>query len=109
MNRSPSSLGLSLDREVRVEVWQDRDDQNLNDLIRINWAPEGSVVFPKLQGTLVVWADGNHNSSYLELDGTYDPPLGIAGQLFDEVIGHRIAETTAREFLKDLKRAIESR
>jgi hypothetical protein len=100
--------GISLDREVRIEAWRDRDDQNLNDLIRIRWTPEGTVVFPRFSGTLVVWGDENPEVSYIELDGEYKPPLGATGQLFDEVIGHRLAEATAREFLRDVKDGIES-
>ncbi len=105
----PLSQGLYLDREVRVEAWRDRDDQNLNDLIRITWAPEGRAVFPKFAGTLVVWGEDDASVSYIELDGAYSPPLGTAGEIFDEAIGHRIAESTAREFLKDIKRGIEVR
>ena len=104
----PLSQGLYLDREVRVEAWRDRDDQNLNDLIRITWAPEGRVIFPKFVGTLVVWGD-DASLSYVELDGAYSSPLGTAGEIFDEAIGHRIAESTAREFLKDVKHGIEAR
>jgi hypothetical protein len=100
--------GLSLDREVRIEAWRDRDDQKLNDLIRIRWTPEGSVIFPRFEGTLVVWGEDDPELSFIELDGDYEPPLGGAGELFDEAIGHRIAQSTAREFLKDLKRGMES-
>lgn len=100
--------GLSLDREVRIEAWRDRDDANLNELIRIRWTPEGTVVFPRFSGTLVVWGEENPALSYIELDGEYNPPLGATGQLFDEVIGHRLAEATAREFLRDVKRGVES-
>jgi hypothetical protein len=103
-----TSQGVFLDREVRIEAWRDRDDQNLNDLIRIRWTSEGSVVFPKFAGTLVVWGEGDADLSFIELDGDYKPPLGLAGELFDETIGHRIAQSTARELLKDLKRGIEA-
>jgi hypothetical protein len=103
-----ASERLSIDREVRIEAWRDRDDQNLNDLIRIRWTPEGSVVFPKFVGTLLVWGESDPNISYIELDGDYKPPLGIAGELFDETIGHRIAQSTARELLRDLERGIEA-
>ena len=104
---SGTSPGLFIDREVRIEAWRDRDDQNLNDLIRIRWTPEGSVVFPKFAGTLVVWGESDPHLSFIELDGDYKPPLGAAGELFDETIGHRIAQSTARELLKDLKHGIE--
>jgi hypothetical protein len=103
-----TSQRLFLDREVRIEAWRDRDDQNLNDLIRIRWTPEGSVVFPQFKGTLVVRGEEDPELSFIELDGDYEPPLGAAGELFDETIGHHIAQSTAREFFKDLKRGMES-
>jgi hypothetical protein len=101
-------VGVSIDREVRVEARRARDDENLNDLIRISWSPEGRTVLPSFSGTLIVWGETGKKLSYIEIDGTYTPPLGEAGQVFDETIGRRIAEKTAREFLKDLKRAIEA-
>ncbi len=97
---------LSLDREVCVEAARARDD-NLNDLIRISWKPEGSVVFPIFEGTLVVWGEDDPKASFIEIDGRYTPPFGAAGQMFDAVIGHRIAQQTARELLNDLKAAVE--
>jgi hypothetical protein len=100
-------LGVSIDREVRVEARRARDDENLNDLIRISWSPEGMTVLPSFSGTRVVWGEAGEKLSYIELDGTYTPPFGEAGQVFDETIGRRVAEKTAREFLKDLKRVIE--
>ncbi len=100
--------GINLDREVRVEAWRDRDDQNLNDLIRIRWSAEGSAVFPAFTGTLVVWGEGDRKVSYIELDGTYEPPLGTAGAIFDEAIGRRIAESAAREFLGDIRRGLDA-
>jgi hypothetical protein len=102
-------LGISIEREVRVEARLTRDDENLNDLIRIWWGPEGRTILPTFNGTLIVWGETGKELSYIELDGAYTPPLGAAGQAFDEIIGHRIAASTAREFLKDLKRAIENR
>jgi hypothetical protein len=105
---SGTSNGLLIDREVRIEAWRDRDDRNLNDLRRISWTPEGSVVFPKFAGTLVVLGEGEPDVSFIELDGDYNLPLSAAGQLFDEAIGHHIAESTGRELLKDLKRGIEA-
>jgi hypothetical protein len=99
--------GLSIDRQVHVEARRARDADNLNDVIAITWMPEGTAVFPTFEGTLVTWGEQNANLSYIELDGSYTPPFGAAGQLFDAAIGQRIAQTTAREFLRDLKDAIE--
>jgi len=100
-------FALSLDREVRVEARRTRDEENLNDLIRISWQPEGKAVFPAFEGTLVVWGEDNPEQSFIELDGGYAPPFGTTGQAFDSVIGQRIAHQTARQFLSDLKAALE--
>ena len=98
---------LSLDREVCVEAYSARDDDNLNEVIRISWRPQGSTVFPVFEGTLAVWSENDPKISYIELDGGYNPPFGAAGQTFDTAIGHCIAQRTARQFLSDLKAAVE--
>jgi hypothetical protein len=98
--------GLALDREVRVEARRPRGEASLNDLMLITWVPEGTGVFPAFEGILIVRSE--NGTSSIELDGTYTAPFGTAGQVFDAAIGHRIAESTARELLKDLKAAIEA-
>lgn len=104
---APSGYGISLDREVRVEARAARDADDLNDIIEIAWMPEGIAVFPRFDGSLTVSGEDDPNVSYIELDGAYTPPFGATGQLFDAAIGRRIAQATAREFLKDVKAAIE--
>jgi hypothetical protein len=101
------NYGIYLDRDVLVEARRARDEQNLNDVIRIDWSPEGAAVFPRFSGTLLVCGREGPGRSYIELDGSYAPPLGSAGQIFDAAIGHRIAKATARELLADVKAAIE--
>lgn len=105
---SSAALGLSLDREVRVEATRARDEQGLKDVTRIAWRPEGKAVFPPFEGTLAVRAGEDGKTSRIELDGEYLPPFGAAGQIFNEMIGRRLAASTARELLADVKRAIES-
>lgn len=99
---------VSIDREVRVEARRTRGEASLADLMLITWMPEGTAVFPSFEGTLIVRASREGDACSIELDGSYSPPFGAAGQVFDAAIGHRIAQATARELLKDLKRAIES-
>lgn len=101
-----STLGISIDREVNVEVRKGRDASRLNDVLQISWVPTAPIVFPSFEGTLATWGDAA--KSYVELDGSYTPPFGEAGQLFDATVGHQIAQATARAFLKDLKRAVEA-
>lgn len=105
--RSSHGPGFSLSREVRIMAKRVRDEASGNDLICITWEPEGRTVLPSFEGTLVISGEKNLPRSHIELDGDYVPPLDGAGAVFDEVIGHRIAESTAREFLADLKRVIE--
>lgn len=107
--RVPMDDMVALEREVRFEAHQTRDEQNLNNLIRIAWQPEGSVMFPRFEGTLVVWGEEDPAQSFIELAGHYTPPLGAAGQIFDEIIGFKIAQTTAQQFLTEIKREIEAR
>jgi hypothetical protein len=104
-----NSLGLVLSREVRVEAWSTRENRNLHQLVCVAWAPEGMAAVPTFEGTLAVWGEGTPERSHIELEGSYRLPLGSAGQAFDATIGHRIAASTARELLEDLKRAIEHR
>jgi hypothetical protein len=107
--RVPMDGAIALEREVRIEARETRDDQNLNNVMRIAWQPEGTVMFPRFEGTLVVWGEDDPQRSFVELSGHYTPPLGAAGQIFDEAIGYRIAQATAQQFLGDIKREIDAR
>ncbi len=102
-----AALGLSLEREASIEARKTRDDDNLNDVVRVSWKTEGSPLFPEFNGVLVVWGEADPHRSFVEIDGEYTPPLGMAGEAFDELVGARIAKATAREFLNDLKRTVE--
>ena len=102
-----AALGLSIEREVCIEARNTRDDNNLNDVVRVAWRAEGSSLFPEFKGVLVVWAEADPQRSFVEIDGEYKPPLGMTGEIFDAIAGVQIAKSTAREFLNDLKRAVE--
>lgn len=99
-------LGIAIDREVRIEVQPVRDTGGT---LRVAWRPEGTVALPTFEGTLAARGGDDSGATYIEIDGSYTPPFGIAGQIFDAAIGKRIAQATAREFLSDLKAAIEKR
>jgi hypothetical protein len=106
-NGATGDYGIYFDRDVLVEANRARDEGNLNDVVSIKWTPEGTGIFPRFSGRLVVCGDDDPSRSYIELDGFYAPPLGAAGQVFDAAIGHHIARATARELLADIKTAIE--
>jgi hypothetical protein len=75
---------------------------------RVNWETESSGPFPIFNGELTIGADDDYNAFWLVLDGTYAPPGGVAGQLFDAVFGHRLAAASARSLLTDMRVEIDS-
>ncbi|HTU83469.1 MAG TPA: hypothetical protein VMF61_15175 [Candidatus Acidoferrales bacterium] len=99
--------GLALEHDASVTAYLGRDDQNLNDVIRVSWEPSGGA-FPSFSGTLVAWSDGDPARAFVEIDGTYRPPGGVSGETFDDAIGHTIAKHTAHALLRDIASAIGS-
>jgi hypothetical protein len=102
-----STLGLSVDRELRIDALRTHDDDR-NDVIRVTWASEGRTAFPRFEGALVVWGEDDPGQSYIELDGSYEAPIDGTGKALDAIIGDRLARSAARQFLGELKRAIEA-
>ena len=97
--------GLTLEREVTVRVeyvMQPSGDAELT----ICWEPDASL-FPSFCGTMLAHATGADTCD-LKLDGTYDAPGGVAGQLFDAVVGVRIAQGTLDQLLAQFRDAIEA-
>jgi len=101
-------LRLSLEREVTIEARRTRDDDNLNYVLRVAWKPQDERLLPTFAGTLVTWGEADPKTSYIELEGDYEPPLGTPGEIFDAALGQEIARATAREFLADIKSEVEA-
>ena len=74
-------------------------------LLDVSWAPRDGGPYPTFHGTLSVAQDAT-GWSRVEIDGTYQPPFGIAGAAFDAVLGHRIAQQTALELLAEMRRLL---
>ncbi|HET9096032.1 MAG TPA: hypothetical protein VFN37_05190 [Candidatus Baltobacteraceae bacterium] len=98
--------GLRLERMVNVHVTRQRDAQNLNDEIGIRWDPGTGEPFPAFSGSLTVWSE--QAQTFVELRGTYEPPLGAAGKMFDDAIGHIVAQRTAHQFLLTLAQGAQA-
>ncbi len=56
--------------------------------------------FPSFGATLTVRPDGEDTD--LVLDGSYEPPAGVVGQLFDRLAGRRLANRTMDSLLDRL-------
>lgn len=108
--RVPVNVGQNasgLEKDVIVTYGTAIDPLHFDQPWSVNWTPHGGGPYPSFEGTLTVRADDDYSSSVLELQGTYEPPFGVAGAAFDAVVGSRIASATAREFLRTLSLDIE--
>jgi hypothetical protein len=75
-------------------------------IMDIRWGPHDGDPNPFFTGTLTA-EDTGGNFCRLNLDGSYEAPLGFAGQLFDAVVGQRIELAVCRQVLDDIKTAFE--
>ena len=62
--------------------------------------------FPSFGATLTVQTVVE--DTRLVLEGSYEPPGGAAGRLFDRVVGKKLAERTMDALLRDLVRHVEA-
>lgn len=74
----------------------------------VSWEAAGGGPFPRFTGTLCVPNDEDYDSCFLRLEGTYEPPLGALGQVFDTAIGHAIAERTGEDLLARIAAYVEA-
>lgn len=97
--------GLTLERDVTVRVEYAAQDGGPAQL-EIAWEPDGTL-FPSFSGKLHTDATGETTCA-MTIDGNYDAPGGMPGQLFDAVLGVRIARGTIEELLSQFREAIEA-
>ena len=97
--------GLTLERDVSVRVEYVSQPDDVPAELNIAWEPDASL-FPSFNGKLYASATGKATCT-LTIEGTYNVPGGAAGQLFDAVIGVRIANGTIEQLLGQFRDAIE--
>ncbi len=97
--------GLTLERDVTVRVEYEPQAGDAPALLRICWEPDATI-FPSFEGKLHAEPAGE-GACTLTIGGTYDVPGGVAGQLFDAVVGVRIAAGTLEQLLETFRDAIE--
>lgn len=69
---------------------------------------EGEGAFPIFDGSLSVEAGEDYNSFWLAVEGSYSPPGGLAGKMFDVLVGNRIAGEAARNLLIAMRDTAEA-
>lgn len=108
-SRALEHLGINFERPVVASVEFGPDPSGLNQVLNIHWQPEGGGPFPAFSGMLAAEAiEGPGADSLLALDGSYEPPGGGAGRVFDEAIGYAIARACARTLLEQLRDGAEA-
>jgi hypothetical protein len=107
LRAGPMNGGLQLEHDVDVEVKPALDQQGLEYPVDIAWKPKGTDLLPSFNGLLRFQYDENYGNTWLVIEGDYEPPLGLAGKVFDEVAGQRIARTTLRALLDEFRSTLE--
>lgn len=97
--------GLVLEREVTVRV-DYLPSAGGTRRLAVHWEPDQTPLFPRFDGTIDAVAVDRERCT-LRIAGNYDVPLGVAGQLFDAVVGVRIAHGTLEGLLGEFKERIE--
>ncbi len=70
--------------------------------ISLEWeAAKLPRLFPLMRADLFVYPL-TATETQLDLDGRYEPPLGVIGGLMDSVVGHRLAEASIHQFIRDI-------
>lgn len=74
--------------------------------IHFRWRA-GSRWLPDFGGTLR-FGIASHRETLLVLDGTYEPPFGTCGAIFDELVGRHVASATASDLLSRVGKSLEA-
>jgi hypothetical protein len=98
--------GIVLERDVTVHVSYEPGPPGTTPGIRLGWSPEGTNMIPSFEGRIDA-RDTGEQTCRLTISGTYAPPLGVIGALFDRVVGVRIARGTLDGLLAEFKVRIE--
>lgn len=98
---------LDVATDVRIEVGAPEEKMSSPvgypmTIFPLSWsAVKTPSLFPRMRGTLSVYPLSS-TETQLEFEGVYDPPLGLLGDAIDAMAGHRIAEASVLQFLRDI-------
>lgn len=63
---------------------------------------------PNFDGAFRVQWDEEYGNCLLIIEGSYEPPLGTVGRIFDAAAGRKIAQRTLENLLDSLRTVIET-
>jgi hypothetical protein len=102
-----SVSGLEIGVDVRIDVAKEREEEGIAGLppvthLAIGWkASQHAALFPSMSAHLSI-SPMAFAETRVEFDGTYQPPLGVVGDLVNAAIGHQVAEATVHRFVNDV-------
>jgi hypothetical protein len=95
--RVPWGIPVTLEHHVGLTFGMHQDETahgRSQDEVRVIWK-SGSALLPDFRGSIRFRIDGLRTR--VAVDGTYAPPFGAFGRLFDGVVGHAIAQASVRD------------
>lgn len=107
---APIAPGREIARTVRART-ERLPEANFTARYRIAWdagTTAQGIPTPGFDGTLTLRAGEDYSSCEIVLEGTYQPPGGAAGALFDEFAGRRIASATLGALIDGVGRELEA-
>lgn len=94
--------------DLRTELTDDLTDRTRkHDALMLAWKPSLTRLFPDFHGVLTVRPQGR--GAWLRIRGSYEPPFGFAGRVFDALAGRVIARLTLMRLLRGIARDAEHR
>jgi hypothetical protein len=95
---SALNVGFTLQRDVTARITPLGEARRA---YAIAWQPVEPGPFPSLSGTIFIAAsEADPKKSIITLDGHYHAPLGVAGEVFDALIGKHIAQASAEDLME---------
>jgi hypothetical protein len=83
------------------------DGTRLHDALLLAWKPDHNMALPDFRGVLTVRP--KDRGVWMRLQGSYDPPFGLAGKIFDALAGNRIASRTMQRLLDHIIEDVEAK
>jgi hypothetical protein len=103
--------GLAIGTDIAIEIEGIEEPEGRAPLSRVmrmklRWqAAKRPGLFPTMQATLSFYPLSPEETQ-LDLEGEYEPPLGLVGAGADALVGHRIAEASVHRFVREIGRRL---
>ena len=108
---SPADAGFPdrrmIDGSVTARIREIATPGGLDRANALEWKPVPGAPFPTFAGFLRTQEDEDYGSTYLVLEGSYDPPYGAVGEIIDTAVDRRLARAVSKRLLTEIGAALE--